>query len=98
MKKGRPSRDGPKRGIVVNASRMRPGHAPRVTNLLTSHLTVPAPYFLRRHVRDIHRRLVIWISPVSAGGASARQGGARKEKAAHEGRPEFRMFCSTGPG
>src|SRR5690348_6170236 len=28
------------------------------TNLLTSHLTVPAPYPLRQHVRDIHRRLV----------------------------------------
>jgi hypothetical protein len=35
---------------------------------------------------------LIWSSPVSTGGASARQGGARKEKAAHEGRPEFRTF------
>src|SRR3954465_9972340 len=31
-------------------------------------------------------------------GAGVQQGGARKEKAAHEGRPEFRTFCSTGPG
>jgi hypothetical protein len=28
-----------------------------------------------------------------APGAGALQGGARKEKAAHEGRPEFRTFC-----
>src|SRR5689334_10224920 len=27
------------------------------TNLLTSHLTVPAPHSLRQHVGDIHRRL-----------------------------------------
>src|SRR3954447_25725034 len=30
-----------------------------ITNLLTSHLTVPAAYSLRRHVRDIHGRLVV---------------------------------------
>src|SRR4051794_6056623 len=51
------------------------------------------------------RLTLIWISPVSAGGASARQGGAPKEKAAHEGRPEFedtpcppRIAAGPAPG
>src|SRR4051812_258590 len=47
---------------------------PYGTNLLTSHLAVPAPCSLRQHVRDFHRRLVrpwprtaIWDGAMSGG-------------------------------
>src|SRR4051794_15550076 len=42
------------------------------TNLLTSHLTVPAPYPFRGHVRHIHRRLVTCSRSSDLGRATLR--------------------------